>query len=155
AERELVGFVGMAADEGDDFGFFAFGEGRKDLVDSQAAQSNDGPAKFFSGRVGDLLRGVRCGAVEDRARQVRGHDAASYTGQEAAAGEFFVDGIVGHGGAPSDLRCAFAESVLENQSMNATTRDTATKQGPVIVTRLELSGFCCGRSFREMIAARY
>lgn len=52
AQRELVGFVRVAAYEGRDLRFLAFRKGWKDLMDGEVTEADDGPAEFLAGRVG-------------------------------------------------------------------------------------------------------
>src|SRR6266700_7024803 len=60
ALRELVGFVGMAAHQSDDFRLLALGERGKNLVDGETSEANNGPAQLLAGRIGYAeLRGSR------------------------------------------------------------------------------------------------
>src|ERR1051325_2668010 len=50
---QLVGFVRMAAYKRHDLRFLAFGESGQNLVDREAAQSNNSPSKFLARGIGD------------------------------------------------------------------------------------------------------
>ena len=86
AQRQLVRFVGMAADQRHHLRLFTFRERRQDLIDREAAQPDDGPSHFLARRVWNLQRG---GIFHERAGKIGGHQTLANLGDEASAGDFF------------------------------------------------------------------
>ena len=91
AQGEFVRFLWMAADQGHDFGFFTFCEAGKNLVDGEAAEADDGPAKFLAGRVRNEL--LRRGIVGESACNIGGGQPLADFDEEAAAGDFSCERI--------------------------------------------------------------
>ena len=89
--RQFVGFVAMAADQGDDFRLVTLRERGQDLVDRETAQPDHCPAHLFARRIGYLQ--LRRRAPQKGSGNICCNNAAADAGQKSPAGNLVLNRI--------------------------------------------------------------